>query len=208
MPSGPQKLNGTDPRAISLADFIFSADPNTGLGGWSTVQSLLTLFTGQTPIKSYADRTALLANTNLGIGYLAFVAADSDGWAVFMYNGPAANSIANYTLLLSQGNNVVVDPTAGISLDFDGRKARKFLTTANIATPKTITEANATLKGHFDYTFPISDVAAVLTCPATFKMNDVRKVGNDWTPDAVGRYKWVGDWDNTNWNIDVYGPYP
>jgi hypothetical protein len=166
------------------------------------------LFTGQTPIKTYADQTALLANTNLGIGYIAFVSSSSDGWALYMYNGPLASSIANYTLLFNQGNHVIVDPTTSIVLNFDGRKNRKFVTTANIAAPKTITATNDTNKGHFDYTFPISNVAGVLTCPTTFKMNDVRKSGNDWTPDSVGRYKWIGDWDGTNWNIDVYGPYP
>jgi hypothetical protein len=202
-----KKIHQLDPGIFTLTRLIAHADPATGLAKKGTIGDFIALITGQTPVKTYADQTALLANTNLGIGYLAFVASSSDGWALYLYNGPAANDIANTTLLISQGNAVVVDPAAGIALNFDGRKNRKFVTTANIATPKIITVTNDANKGHLDYTFPISDVAGVLTMPATFKMNDVRKVGNDWTPDAVGRYKLVGDWDDTNWNLDMYGPY-
>lgn len=207
MPTGPQLLNGIDPRTINIVDYIFSANPATGSGGWSPVSSLLSLFTGQTPIKSYADQTALLANTNLGIGYMAFVASSSDGWALYLYNGPAASSISNYTLLFSQGNNVVVDPTSGIALNFNGRKERKFVTTTNIAIPKTITVAEAANAGHFKYIFPISNVAGVLTVPSTFKMSDPRKVGNDITLLDTGRYVMTGDWDGTNWNVIITGPY-
>jgi hypothetical protein len=207
-PSWSTARNGINPRAISLTDYIFSGNPTTGLGGWSEVNVLLALFTSQTPVKSYADQTALLANTNLGVGYLAFVASSSDGWAVHLYNGPVATSIANYTLLFSQGNNVIVDPTTSIVLNFDGRKERKFVSTASFAVAKTITVTNDTNKGHFDYTFTITNVAAVLTCPTTFKMADVRKVGNDITLNDVGRYKMVGDWDGTNWNVELtQSPY-
>jgi hypothetical protein len=207
---GPSKINETNniPRALpSLVRLLFHADPATGIAKACTVQELVALFSGLTPTISYADQTALLANTDLPIGFLAFVANSSDGWALYLYNGPAPDNIANYTLLLSHGNAVVVDPAAGIVLNFDGRKNRKFVTTTNIAAPKIITVTNDANKGHLDYTFPISNVAGVLTMPATFKMNDVRKVGNDWTPDNVGRYKLVGDWDGTNWNLDMYGPY-
>jgi hypothetical protein len=203
-----KKINEVTRSLPTLARLFGHGDPSTGIWNACTGTELLALFTGQTPIKTYADQTALLANTNLGIGYIAFVSSSSDGWALYLYNGPLASSLSNYTLLLSQGNAVIVDPTTSIVLNFDGRKNRKFVTTANIATPKTITATNDTNKGHFDYTFPISNVAGVLTCPTTFKMNDVRKSGNDWTPDSIGRYKWIGDWDGTNWNIDVYGTYP
>ena len=208
MPTGAQKLNGIDQRTLSLVDYIFSANPSTGLGGWSRVEDLLSLFTGQTPVRTYADQTALLANTNIGIGYLVFVASSSDGWAVYLYNGPARDSITNYTLLFSQGNNVTVDPTTSIVLNFDSRKVRKFVSTTTFAAPKTITVTNDTNKGHFDYTFTITDVAAVLTCPSTFKMSDVRKAGNDITLNDVGRYKMIGDWDGTNWNVELtQSPY-
>lgn len=209
--SGPSKINVAEniPRALpTLLRLFFHADPATGIAKACTGSELVALFSALTPTVSYADQTALLANTTLPIGFLAFVASSSDGWALYMYNGPARDDIANYTLLLSQGNNVVVDPTTSIVLNFDGRKDRKFVSTASFAAPKTITVTNDANKGHFVYTFTITDVAAVLTCPATFKMADVRKVGNDITLVDVGRYKMTGDWDGTNWNIELtQSPY-
>ena len=45
MATGPQKINGIPPAAITLTRLIVHANPSTGLGGWSTVEDLIALLT-------------------------------------------------------------------------------------------------------------------------------------------------------------------
>jgi len=106
---------------------------------------------------------------------------------------------------------LITTSTAGatITLDFSTELPyqRRFIGSATFATAKTITLTNSTKAKRFIFTFEITDVAAVLTLPSTFKSADVRKSGNDWTAIDIGQYKMVGDYNGTDWNIDITGPY-
>jgi hypothetical protein len=193
----------------NLTDLWYFANPSTGKGFKNVVSALLTLLgAGIVPITAFADKTALLAGTSIVANYFAYVAADTGGWALYIYLGGDKSLIASYQLVASEGGLITIDPTSGIALDFDNKRILKFVSTATFAVPKTITVPNSAAGKHFDYTFTITDVAAVITVPVTFKLSDVRKIGNDITLLDVGRYKMVGDWDGTNWNIELtQSPY-
>lgn len=93
-----KKWNELDSGTPTLARLVAHADPVTGKQLKATWSQIVALFTAQTPVKSYADETALLANTDLVIGYLAYQADDG---LLYLYNGPTASDINNYTLLSS-----------------------------------------------------------------------------------------------------------
>lgn len=106
-----KKWNQLDPGTITLSRLVAHADPTTGKQLKATWAQVVALFTANTPVKSYADIEALLDNTNLVIGYLAFVAdAGGDygdpeitsGWGFYLYNGPDADELSSYTLLASE----------------------------------------------------------------------------------------------------------
>jgi hypothetical protein len=212
MASGPSLVNETDkiPREAPTLDRLFPhGDPITGIFKAGTIGELLALIAGVVPTITYADLATMLANTTIVSGFFAFVSTDSDGWAIYLYTGGTRSDISSYRLVAAEGNAVTISPTSGIALEFNSRKTRDFITTVNIATPKTVTELNDTAATKFTYTFPISDVAGVLTLPSTYKMNDIRKSGNDWTPDIVGQFVMEGKRaaNGTDWNVVISGPY-
>jgi hypothetical protein len=102
---GPRQLHEAEVAfgTFNLADYMF-AQPSVGGEGYkNTIASLLTLVNGLAPLTGYANQTALLANTNLGINFCAFVLDATanprvrHGWAVYSYNG------GDRTLLTSGG---------------------------------------------------------------------------------------------------------
>lgn len=99
--------------------------------------------------------------------------------------------------------------TGTITLNFDSTVERVFVGSATFATPKTIALSNATYASVLEFIFAITNVAAVLTLPAAFIMNDVRweTTGNTWTPDQIGTYKARAVFDGTNWILDISQPY-
>lgn len=89
-----KKFNELDASSITLDRIIAHANPSTGKADRGPVSDLIALLTAQTPVKTYADETALLANTNLAIGYIAY---NADTGAFYLYNGPTRTDINNYT---------------------------------------------------------------------------------------------------------------
>lgn len=89
-----KKINELDASSITLDRIIAHANPSTGKADRGPVSELIALLTAQTPVKTYADETALLANTDLAIGYIAY---NADTGAFYLYNGPTRTDINNYT---------------------------------------------------------------------------------------------------------------
>jgi hypothetical protein len=109
---GPRQLHEAEVAfgTFNLADYMF-AQPSVGGEGYkNTIASLLTLVNGLAPLTGYANQTALLANTNLGINFCAFVLDATanprvrHGWAVYSYNGGDRTLLTSYTLLFQKGN--------------------------------------------------------------------------------------------------------
>lgn len=100
--------------------------------------------------------------------------------------------------------------TAGgtITLDMNSQIQRMHVGSASFSTPKTIALSNTTNSLVFNFVFTITDVAAVLTLPADFKMSDVLQFdGTDWTPLSTGEYEMAGSFDGTSWLVKIAGPY-
>lgn len=131
---GPSKLNQNENITIRmplLTDLFFFADPNTGDGSVNELSTIIALIASATsaPVKIYADRTALLANTTIPTGFLAFVSDDGGRWALYLYLAGDRSLIASYQLLLSE-KIVWVDcgvfntdalPAAGSGSGFEGQ---------------------------------------------------------------------------------------
>lgn len=109
---------------------------------------------------------------------------------------------------------LVVPSTAGgtVTLDFDSDIEKIFVGSASFATPKTIAFSNDTNALIFTLTLTITNVAGVVTFPATVSMNTQDSRWNTslqaWAVQAgaEGRYVFGGGWDGTNWNVVVQGP--
>lgn len=104
-----------------------------------------------------------------------------------------------------------VDTSADISLDFDAAAlawTRRFYSGTAFSVPKTVTTANDTYALHYSWSFEITDVAATTEWPDHI-MSDVRFDTSTkiWTPSEIGRFKAVADWNNTAWELTIYGPY-
>lgn len=101
--------------------------------------------------------------------------------------------------------------TAGgtITLDMNSQIQRMHVGSASFAAPKTLALSNTTNSLVFEFSFTITDVAATVTCPASFKMSDTNfNSGTDvWTPPLTGQYEMGGTWDGTNWLVKVAGPF-
>lgn len=112
-----KRWNQLDPGTITLARLVAHADPNTGKQLKATWADVVALFAAQTPVKSYADEAALLANTSLVIGYLAY---QVDEALLYLYNGPDPDDIGNYTLLLTDSSGLVSQTLpASVVIDAD-----------------------------------------------------------------------------------------
>ena len=100
---GPSKLNESSniPRgAPNLTRLIFHADAITGLGMASTIGETLALISTLAPVTTFSNETAMLANTTLGVGYMAYVVETN---SIYLYQGPNPADINSYILLASGG---------------------------------------------------------------------------------------------------------
>jgi hypothetical protein len=108
-----KKLNQVDPGTPTLSQIFGHANPTTGKLFRAPLSDLVAQITTQTPVKSYANEAALLANTDLVIGYIAYVA---DSGSFYLYQGPTPGTIGNYTLFggttLTDGNGTTANGSA------------------------------------------------------------------------------------------------
>ena len=102
---GPSKLNESSniPRgAPNTTRLIFHSDPSTGLGMACTIGEFLELISTAAPVTTYSNNAAMLANTTLPVGYLAYVVETN---SIYLYNGPDPANIDSYILLASGGGS-------------------------------------------------------------------------------------------------------
>lgn len=93
-------------RNPALTDLVLFANPGTGVAGVNTVAKMLALISSSTaskPVTSFADITAMLANTDISEGSFAFVIDASDhilnGWGLYQYLSGSRSSISSYQLI-------------------------------------------------------------------------------------------------------------
>jgi hypothetical protein len=94
-----------------------------------------------------------------------------------------------------------------ITLAFASSVIKTFKGSASFAGPKTIAHSGDSLGVRHVFFFEITNVAAVLTLPASYLMSDPRFDGTAWTPNDIGKYKLIADFDGTNWIAEIFGPY-
>jgi hypothetical protein len=102
---GPSKLNegANIPRgAPNMTRLIFHADAITGIGQAATIGELLSLLSGQAPVTTFSNQADMLANTSLGVGYMAYIVETN---SIYLYQGPDPESIDSYILLASGGGS-------------------------------------------------------------------------------------------------------
>jgi len=102
---GPSKLNESSniPRGTpNTTRLIFHADPNTGLGQSATIGELLALMSTLAPVTTYSNNAAMLDNTDLGVGYMAYVVETN---SIYLYQGPDPADLNSYILLASGGGS-------------------------------------------------------------------------------------------------------
>lgn len=166
-----KKINQLDPGTPNLARLFAHADPVTGKALKGTLAQLVALFTANTPVKSYADIESLLDNTDLVIGYLAFVVeAGGDygdpeitsGWGFYLYNGPDADELSNYTLLASQEG---IGGGGGTVTSVTGTTNR--ITSSGGATP--VIDIDAA----YDALFPTREVNRAFSSTINFDKNEI-----------------------------------
>lgn len=99
---------------------------------------------------------------------------------------------------------------ATITLDFDSGSDYIFVGSASFATAKTIALSNDTNALRFAFHFQITNVAAVLEFPSSFTMSDARWNDSDheWTSLDIGKFKAKAEFDGSDWNLEIFGPYP
>lgn len=116
--SGPAKYNSPSIPAgfPALTDLMYAANPDTGIGFTFPASELLTLVSAVKPVSNFATISALLANTTIGLGYLALVLDASgdpvarSGWAIYLYQGPTRTNLSNYILVTTQVNKSARGP--------------------------------------------------------------------------------------------------
>lgn len=107
------------------------------------------------------------------------------------------------------GVDSVAPSTAGgtITLNFQTSVDRIFVGDASFATPKTIALSNDAGALRLSFVFQITNVAAVLTFPASFKMTEdgVRwnASTNEWTPDGIGLFEAYAIFDGASWLMRI-----
>jgi len=104
--------------------------------------------------------------------------------------------------------DIVTPSTASgtITFDFELKQKRTFWGSASFSTPKTIAFDNDSEAQEFDFVLNITNVAAILTFPATVTMDDVRweaTGAKEWEPSGTGSFKGHAVFDGTNWKIDI-----
>lgn len=220
--AGPAKLNNDTAIPygdVTLDKLIFFAPPSTGQGQKNTLQALFNAFaaTSTAPVKSYADITALLANTDVPTLFFGFVsdaqddpAVGSAQWGLYLYQGGDRDELASYTLIMKEsalsgggGSNIeiiAVNTTGGtITLPFGDEEEEIFVGMTSFATAKDIALTDTTNAKRLNFSFNITNTAAVLTFPSDFAMNDVRwdSGTKEFTPDNTGVHRGVAIFDGS-----------
>jgi hypothetical protein len=98
--------------------------------------------------------------------------------------------------------------TGGGTLTFDcsGANWAILALPTSFATPKTVALSNDTRARKIDFSFQITNVAAIITFPASFIMSDVRWEEDnpqEWKPVEVGKYTGTALYDGTNWFLTI-----
>ena len=126
-----------------------------------------------------------------------------------------ATDISDTFLNTRDGIVASVSTTGGtITLAFNYQNERVFVGSASFATPKTIALSETDVSGtqvaaRIEFDFTITNVAAVLTTPSTFRSSDIRwdGTGKTVTFGETGAYKIIATWDGTIWRMDISNPY-
>lgn len=92
-----------------------------------------------------------------------------------------------------------------ITFDFASMNQRIFVGSASFGSAKGIALDNDTNAKRLEFTFNITNVAAVITFPSSFIMNDIRwnSGTKEWTPDSTGVFKGSAIYNGTNWILDI-----
>lgn len=107
-------------------------------------------------------------------------------------------------------NTSVVTTSGTITLNFANTRDRIFYGATSFSTTKTIALSNDSLAKRLTFIFQITDTAAILTFPSSFRMSDAMWGANGaytWQALDVGTYKAKAEFDGTLWYLDMFGPY-
>lgn len=196
----------------SSYDHIFSFNAG-GVGGVTSVSGTSNRITstgGTTPVidisASYVGQSSITTLGTLTTG------TTGTGFTLSFTNSTLSGRIAeaNIPAMYVEDQATTVTTGGTITLDCNSQKKRVHLGSATFATPKTIALSNTTNARQFFFLFQITNVAAVLTMPSDFLLNDPNwdESANTWTPTDVGRYILAGYFDGTNWWVNISGaPY-
>lgn len=96
-----------------------------------------------------------------------------------------------------------------ITLDMNSQIQRSHIGSATFSAPKTFALSNTTNSLFFNFTFQVTDVAAVVTVPSDWLMSSGDFNGTTWSPPFTGKYEFGGSFDDTNneWYVKVAGPF-
>lgn len=133
-------------------------------------------------------------------------ASTEDGTEIIAYvqGGTSVQGTLQRIANLSGGVLSVVTTAGTITLNFANKIQRNFAGATSFATPKTVARSNDTNAVRFEFTFEITNVAAVLTFTG-YKMSDVRwdATSDEWEPAETGKYKAIATYDGTDWLLDI-----
>lgn len=187
-----------------------------GIGGGSVFGS--TVFDGdgvETEFTLAAGRTPFIVDVGgvtqrPGIDYVVadnvvtMASAPDNGADSVVIHWYTAASIANDPL-----QRVEVDTSGNIVIDMDSRKDRMFTGSDPITAHSELSFSNAANALRFTFFFEIAAGGTeVLTLPDTFILDDGGwdDAEKEWTPSQAGAYKMVGEFDGTNWHVEIHGP--
>lgn len=95
-----------------------------------------------------------------------------------------------------------------VTIDMNSQIQRSHVGSASFSAPKTYALSNTTNSLSFQFTFTITDIAAVITVPSDWAFQPSSSwSGTTYTFTSTGVWVFGGDWDGTNWNIKVGGPF-
>lgn len=126
---------------------------------------------------------------------MALIKRGTDEW--YLENGSA---VPTYDL-----ENTEVDTTGGtVILDFNSAFEAQFTSSDDIPSTRDVDISNDTVAIRFVWLFNISTLTpTLLQFPANWIMNDPNFSSNAWTAPSTGDYKMRGEFDGTDWIIDI-----
>lgn len=158
------------------------------------------LDTEKSPVAGNASliTTGTLTTGSTGAGFTVALGTSTITGAL-----PVANLTAKYIL------DSATPSTAGgtITLDMNSQIQRLHVGSASFASAKVIALSNTTNSLVFSFSFTVTNVAAVLTMPASFVMSTPDWNGTDWVPPSTGQYEMGGTYDGTVWIVKIVGPF-